>query len=82
MVTSCRDTLALLKSCVNFGKGFKSRTWRKVAKVCKQLQSLYNSKTCKNQHRDTTTGTFYDPCNGPEDLLEVDQLGELPGSNG
>ena len=53
-----------------------------------ELQYVSNCQDCIRfkpiQKSAITLGLqqIYDPCNGPEDILEIDLVGELPPSNG
>ena len=40
------------------------------------------AKHCSNTHFRHPLEQIYDPCDGPEDVMEIDFLGELPASDG
>ena len=65
----------------NSKTGTTFRIWQKGTKACKQLPRLYQSEACKFGTVTSTLEPLYDPCNGPEDVLEIDLVGELPRSN-
>ena len=45
-------------------------------------QTCIKSKPVKNNSITPPLEPIYDPCKGPEDILEIDLVGELPRSNG
>ena len=45
-------------------------------------QTCIQTKPVKNKSITPPLEPIYDPCNGPEGILEIDLVGELPRSNG
>ena len=54
----------------------------KVQDFLNNCQTCIITKPVKNNSITPPLEPIYDPCNGPEDILEIDLVGELPRSNG
>ena len=54
----------------------------KVQRVVNNCQTCKKSKPVKSDTITPPLEPIYDLCNGPEDILEIDLVGELPRSNG
>ena len=54
----------------------------KVQTFINNCQACIQSKPVAKEKLRPPLQKIYDPCNGPEDLLEIDLVGELPNSNG
>ena len=54
----------------------------KVQKVLDGCENCMKSKSVKETQLRPPLQKIYDPCDGPEDLLEIDIVGPLPASNG
>ena len=54
----------------------------KVQKVLDGCENCMKSKSVKETQLRPPLQKIYDPCDGPEDLLEIDIVGPLPTSNG
>ena len=54
----------------------------KVQKVLHGCENCMKSKSVKEPQLRPPLQKIYDPCDGPEDLLEMDIVGPLPASNG
>ena len=54
----------------------------KVQEFVNNCQTCIKMKPVKNNSITPPLEPIYDPCNGPEDIMEIDLVGELPRSNG
>ena len=54
----------------------------KVQVFVNNCQECIKAKPAKPNTLIPPLEPIYDPCNGPEDVLEIDLVGELPRSNG
>ena len=54
----------------------------KVQKFLDGCENCMKSKSAKEPQLRPPLQKIYDPCDGPEDLLEIDIVGPLPASNG
>ena len=54
----------------------------KVQEFVNNCQDCIKAKPVKPSSVTPPLVPIYDPCNGPEDVLEIDPVGELPRSNG
>ena len=54
----------------------------KVQKVLDVCENCMKSKSVKEPQLCPPFQKIYDPCDGPEDMLEIDIVGPLPASNG
>ena len=54
----------------------------KVQRFVNNCQDCIKAKPVKPSSVTPPLKPIYDPCNGPEDVLEIDLVGELPRSNG
>ena len=54
----------------------------KVQEFVNNSQTCIKSKPVKNNSIVPPLEPIYDLCNGPENILEIDLVGELPRSNG
>ena len=54
----------------------------KVQKVLDGCENCMKSKSVKEPQLRPPLQKIYDPCDGPEDMLEIDIVGPLPASNG
>ena len=53
-----------------------------VLQYVSNCQDCIRSKPIQKAEITRSLQQIYDPCNGPEDVLEIDLVGELPPSNG
>ena len=68
---------------MNSGKGTTSPNLaEKVQKFVNNCQDCIKAKPIKPISVTPPLEPIIDPCNGPEDVLEIDLVGELPRSNG
>ena len=54
----------------------------KVQKILDGCENCMKSKSVKETQLRPPLQKIYDPCDGPEDLLEIDIVGPIPASNG
>ena len=54
----------------------------KVQEFVNKCQTCIKTKPVKNNCITPSLEPIYDPCNRPEDILEIDLVGKLPQSNG
>ena len=55
---------------------------QKVQEYVDNCQMCIRTKPISQSKITPPLQKIYDPCNGPEDILEIDLVGELPSSNG
>ena len=78
MTTPRRDILALPGTQKQV---LHSEFGKKVQKFVNNCQDCIEAKPVKSGTVTSPLEPLYDPCNCPEDVLEIDLVGELPRSN-
>ena len=63
-------------------KYYNPNLTQKVTKFVNNCEWCLRAKDVRKETLLPPLQQIYDPCDGPEDLMEIDLVGELPNSNG
>ena len=63
-------------------KYYNPNLTQKVTKFFNNCEWCLRAKDVRKETLLPPLQQIYDPCDGPEDLMEIDLVGELPNSNG